>query len=227
MKKIIFILVMVMVAVFAVHSQTGVIRELTGDVELKPAGSSAFIPAVAGNQVAQNTIISTGIKSTAIIEVGSNLIVVRPLTRLSLSEIQSSAGSENLNINLQTGRVRLDVKPPAGTRANTTVQSPAATASVRGTSIDMDTGNVNVLNGAITWGSNNGIKVRVSGGNNNKLKFNGQPYFPVEMALSGYLPSKPVGSGGSGETLGSPGGDASGLFQGAEGSIDVEIGYVH
>ncbi|MDR2730531.1 MAG: FecR domain-containing protein [Treponema sp.] len=50
-----------------------------------------------------------------------------------MTEIQNLTELETLNVNLQTGRVRVDVKPPAGTKASTTVKGPEATASVRGT----------------------------------------------------------------------------------------------
>ena len=123
MKKIILTAFFTAAIAAGLFAQNGVIRELTGEVELKHAGSTAFVPAAAGAQVALNTIVSTGFRSTAIITVGSATITVRPLTRLSLAEIQSSSDSENVNVSLQAGRVRVDVKPPAGTRANLTVQA--------------------------------------------------------------------------------------------------------
>ena len=207
MKKTIFICLISLMTVFAVYSQTGIIREFTGEVELKPSGSSVFIPARAGVEVARDTIVSTGIKSTAVIEIGSSSIVVRPLTRLSLSEIQSSSGSENLNISLQSGRIRVDVKPPAGTRVNATVQSPTATASVRGTEFEMDAQNISVYDGKVAWVGKNNLGVVVTSSTKNKLNIHGIPQYPVDLIDSGLMPSKPSGAGDSGESAGASGGE--------------------
>jgi hypothetical protein len=199
MKKILIAVFLISAAV-VVYSQTGVIREFTGEVELKPVGASAFSPAQVGNQVTQDTIISTGFRSTAVISVGSSLITVRPLTRLSLSEIQSSAGMENLNVNLQTGRIRVDVKPPAGTRVNTTVQSPNATASVRGTVLEMDTNNLSVIEGTVDWEGSDSVIVAVSKGSST-IDSTGSAQDPISISSAGLQPSKPVGTGMSGEIL--------------------------
>jgi len=132
-------------------AQNGVIKELSGTVELKPAGTSDFIPAKAGDPVAKDTIVSTGFKSSALIQMGSSLITARPLTRLSLAELSSSGGTEVINVSLQTGRVRVDVDPPAGTRTSMAVRGPSATASVRGTSFEFDTYSLNVLKGKVAF----------------------------------------------------------------------------
>ncbi|MDR0290095.1 MAG: FecR family protein [Treponema sp.] len=174
-------------------ASAGVIRELTGNVELKPAGASAFVAARSGDQVAQNTIVSTGFKSTAIIEVGSSVIAVRPLTRLSLAEIQSSGGAESLNVDLQTGRVRVDVNPPAGTRANFTVQSPTATASVRGTSFEFDTVKITVNEGKVAFSGASGLSAMVNAGRVNFIGTDREPADISSIMEASLVPSTPVG----------------------------------
>jgi hypothetical protein len=164
MKKALVFMVLLLAIVYGISAQAGTIKELTGDVELKAAGKSTFTTARTGDKVARDTIISTGFKSTAVIEVGSSVITVRPLTRLSLAEIQSSAGTDTLNVSLQTGRVRVDVKPPAGTKANTTVQGPSATASVRGASFDFDTVKLSVNEGKVAFRGASGPATMVNAG---------------------------------------------------------------
>jgi hypothetical protein len=176
MKKTLAFLLMLSAIAYGISAQAtvskenGVIKELTGQVELKLAGKSTFTAAQAGDKVAQDTIISTGFKSTAIIVVGSSVINVRPLTRLSLAEIQSSAGTETLNVSLQTGRVRVDVKPPAGTKANTTVQGPSATASVRGTSFEFDTVKLTVNEGRVAFSGTSGPAAMVNAGETSSVE---------------------------------------------------------
>ena len=58
MKKIICIFLFVLVAAGA-FCQNGVIRELTGEVEIRRAGAADFVRASAGDTVALNTVIST------------------------------------------------------------------------------------------------------------------------------------------------------------------------
>ncbi|MDR1839984.1 MAG: FecR domain-containing protein [Treponema sp.] len=192
MKKVFFTVLMVSAVVFTVYPQFGIIRELSGNVELKTAGSSVFVPAQQGSHVAQDTIVSTGFRSTAIIDVGSSVITVRPLTRLSLSEIQSSSGTENLNVNLQAGRIRVDVKPPAGTRAATTIQSSSSTASARRTTFEMDIFDLDVIEGRVVFNGKDGITVITGGGSSSIITSTGSAKNPNVLTQENMTPPSPV-----------------------------------
>jgi len=195
MKRIFLVVVMVSAIVLGVFGQNGVIREVSGEVEVKRSGAASFTAAKAGDTVARDTVVSTGFKSTAVIAIGSSTITVRPLTRLSLAEIQSASGSENLNVNLQAGRVRVDVKPPSGTKANTTIQSPGATASVRGTTFEFDTVNLTVVEGKVAFGTTSSVvATMVQGGESSFVGADGQPVSPVDVKAAGLLPAPPVGA---------------------------------
>jgi hypothetical protein len=193
MKKAILVIFLIGISL-NVFAQNGVIKEFSGTVELKPAGAAAFVPAAAGAQVRADTVISTGFKSTALVEVGSAVITVRPLTRLTLTEISASQGAETLNMNLQAGRVRVDVNPPAGAKASLSVSSPSATASVRGTSFFFDTMNVRVLEGTVAFKGNRGYTVQVGAGS-----FSGIGAYSIATGAqnngsAGLVPSDPPGS---------------------------------
>jgi hypothetical protein len=176
-------------AAYGIFAQTaGVIRELTGNVELKTAGSPVFIAARAGDEIEMNTIVSTGFKSTAVIETGDTLITVRPLTRLTLAE--------NLNVNLQAGRVKVDANPKAGTKANYTVQSSGATALVQGTSFEFDAHNIKMNEGTAVFRGISGPAAIVKTGGENFIGADGRP---SESAVCSLMPSVPGGGrGGSG-----------------------------
>jgi len=194
MKKILFTAIFITLITSAAFCQSGVIKELTGEVELKKAGTNSFVQANTGDTVAANTIISTGFRSTAIIAVGSSVITVCPLTRLSLAEIQSAENSEKVNVNLQAGRVRVEVKPPAGTKTNLNVQSPSATASVRGTTFEMDTQNLNGIEGKVMLTGNLGAPVIVTGGNSSTSTIDRTVSNPVVNAEQSVHVQQPVGS---------------------------------
>jgi len=172
----------------------GTIREMSGTVEIKTAESSSFVAAKAGDRLAQDTVISTSFKSFAIIDIGSSAITVRPLTRLTLTEIQNSNTHEALNVNLQSGRVRVDVKPPAGKKAVMSVQSPSATASVRGTSFEFDTNNLYVTSGSVSFAGSRGQQIMVNAGTSSRVEGNSKAASPIEIKTSSILPPTPVGA---------------------------------
>ena len=194
MKRFLITVLLITMAAAGVFSQNGTIRELTGEVELKHAGSSNFVAASAGDVISPNTIVSTGFRSTAVITVGNSLITVRPLTRLSFAEIQSAQNDETVNVNLQAGRVRVEVTPPAGTRTNLTVQSPSATASVRGTIFEMDVENMNTVEGKVILTGSSGIGVIVTEGNSSSTKVDGTVTDPATVAAQSTQPQSPPGT---------------------------------
>jgi hypothetical protein len=59
MKRNVLAVVLVLAAA-GVFAQSGVIKEMTGTVEVKGAGTAAFSPAKTGEQVKEDTIVSTG-----------------------------------------------------------------------------------------------------------------------------------------------------------------------
>jgi len=194
MKKLILTVLLITFAITCVFSQNGTIRELTGEVELKHSGASVFVSASAGDTVSANTIVSTGFRSTAVIAIGSSLITVRPLTRLTLAEIQRTENAESVNLNLQAGRIRVDVNPPAGSTANLTVQSPSSTASVRGTSFEMDVNSIRTIEGRIVYSGNTGPAVIVIAGNESRISTGGTPANPPEVTASSIIPAPPAGT---------------------------------
>jgi hypothetical protein len=127
------------------------IREKTGTVELLLPGSRNWRPAREGDPVPAGAVLSTGFKSTAVLLLGNSAIIVRPLTRLSIEEILSRDKTEKVDLKLRTGRIRASVTPPAGGKTDFTVRSPIATASVRGTSFDFDTVNIQVTGGTVVF----------------------------------------------------------------------------
>jgi len=130
---------------------TGIIRETNGTVEIKANASGNWVQARPGDLLRKDTVISTGFRSSAVIAVGNSSLTVRPLTRLSLEELLTQNDSETISINLNTGRVRAEVAPPLGGKTNFSIQSPSATASVRGTEFEMDTVSIQVLSGEVSY----------------------------------------------------------------------------
>jgi len=219
MKKKAIMTVLIILCTGIVFAQTGVITEVSGTVELKRAGSAVFVPARTGDQLAKDTIVSTGFKSTALVTVGSSVITVRPLTRLSLSELSSSAGTETINVSLQTGRVRVDVNPPAGTKTTMAVRAPNATASVRGTNFDFDTRNLEVHHGTVAFQGSKGGTVLVNAGSTSVIQPDGKPADPIETNAAALIPPPPAGVADSGVE------NTGGALMSSTGDVTVELDY--
>ena len=201
------------------HGQARIV-ELSGTVELQAAGAQEWQAASVGDTIGNNTVISTGLRSSALISLGSASLNVGPLTVLTLEELVQGAGSEEANLFLRTGRVRADVTPPAGVQADFTVRSPTTTASVRGTSFSFNGRRLAVHSGGVRLSSNiNGQQVVVSSNQHSYISGRqGRLAMPFEAERAGLRPSLtgladtgprvPAGSGGhagSGEPAGEPG----------------------
>jgi hypothetical protein len=145
-------------------AQDAHIQEFNGTVEIKQPGAAEWKVAVAGEAVQNATMISTGFKSSALIAIGNSTLLVRPLTRLTLEEIQTIEGTESVELYLQSGRVRATVNPPTSGKTNFTVRAPTATASVRGTSFDCDGENLTVDEGRVHVTGKDGSAVYVGAG---------------------------------------------------------------
>jgi len=158
MKRPLIAILMLLCFVSLVFSQKSeaLIQEVSGTVEIKK-GTADWIPAKAGDRIEEAVIISTGFKSMAILSVGSTTLMVRALTRMSVEALLNQDETETINLNLSTGRVRADVKPPAGGKTNVTVQTPMATASVRGTVFELSPSNIKVLEGRVSYLPAHGI----------------------------------------------------------------------
>jgi hypothetical protein len=178
-------------------------REVTGNVEVKASGSTAWAKAAAGDRIEKDTLISTGFKSSAVILLGNSILMVQPVTRLSLEEIVQSQNEERVNLYLQTGKIRAEVKPPVGGTSAFTVRSPVATASVRGTSFEFDTENLRVDEGRVLYALANGRRTQVAGGGTSYVdQTNNTVISPFAAAAELLSPALPPGSGS-----GSPVGD--------------------
>jgi hypothetical protein len=175
------------------QSPRAVIRELRGTVETKAAGSSVWQTAVVGQELERETILSTGFRSEAALDLGSSILRVRPLTCLSLAEITATADADRIEIYLRVGRIRAEVTPPAGGTVDFTIRSPIAVASVRGTSFEFDTVTLMVDEGTVSFSGADNTAVYVAAGQSSSPDpVSGRTAAPVETAAA-RTPPPPAG----------------------------------
>jgi hypothetical protein len=194
MKQFLFLTIFILTGIW-LSAQNAVIEHVTGNVEIMQPGEKTYKNAVSGETIYKETVIMTGFKSFAIIKIGSTTITARPLTHLTLTEIQKMTDVETLDVNLQAGRVRVEVKPPAGTKARTTIIVPSAVASVRGTSFEFDMKNLYVNEGTVSFGGDRGQNILVRAGENSRLDQSGTVTTPKDEKISNLMPPSPVGTG--------------------------------
>jgi hypothetical protein len=170
-----------------------VIRDLRGTVEVKGPGAPGWQAAAVGQELGGDTLVSTGFKSEALLDLGNSTLLVRPLTRLSLGELESAAKGERVELGLRAGRIRAEVKAPVGGKVEFTVRSPIATASVRGTVFEFDTVNLKVEEGTVSFAGADRTAVYVGAGQSSAPDpASGRTAAPVETAAA-LTPPPPAG----------------------------------
>lgn len=187
MKKSLGILILCIAGIFplAAAALTATITEVAGKVECKLPGTD-WKTAKAGDVLPAGSFISTGFKSTAILKTESAMLTVKPVTRLSLEELIKSEGTSKTQMFLMTGRVKAEVTPKDGEKAEFKVKSPTATASVRGTGFEFDGQNLLVEHGAVQFESSAGMGIPqiVASGEVSTVSQTGTVTTPVAIATS-------------------------------------------
>jgi hypothetical protein len=172
------------------QSPRAIVREIRGTVEVKAPGSSVWQAAAVGQELEEETVVSTGFKSTVLIAVENSFLLVKPLSRLSLRELRASSGGEQISVQLQAGRTRADIKPPAGRKTEFIMRSSIATASVRGTAFDFDTVNLRVEEGTVSFSGADNTAVYVEAGQiSTPDPVSGRAATPVEIAAGQAAPA--------------------------------------
>ena len=185
MKRYLGILLLCMAGIFsaAAANLTATVTEIAGKVECKHPGKD-WKAAKVGDVLPAGSLISTGFKSTAILKTESAVLTVKPVTRLSLEELIKSEGTTKTQMFLMAGRVKAEVTPKEGEKAEFKVKSPTATASVRGTGFEFVGYNLFVDHGAVQFESGIGIGIpkMVASGEFSTLSQVGTVTAPVAVA---------------------------------------------
>jgi len=151
MKKIGTLLAILLLAGSLAFAQTQArVRTVTGKVEILGA-QQAWVPVKAGMSLGLGTTISTGFNSTAVLELGSSVLQVKPLTRLRLNELVAREGTVTTDLFLQVGKIRAEVKSAEGLAQDFKVKSPISTAAVRGTGFEYDGYELYVFEGTVIY----------------------------------------------------------------------------
>lgn len=197
------VLIIIIFSVFGtVHlsAQNAIVREVVGKVELRESGSG-WTAAYSGLSVSRGTTISAGFNSAAVLDLGTSVVHVKALTRMTLRELIQQGGTARTDLYLDVGRVRADVRTTEGVRHDFTIRSPVSTASVRGTVIEGDGEEWLTESGTMVVSNNAGQSVTVSAGQETLITGNDAPVSPrdsFEVGASVSIQTNPTEGGGGG-----------------------------
>jgi hypothetical protein len=136
------------VAATSLFSQITVI-EVDGVVEAKSNGSWQAV--AAGDELDGGSVIATGFRSQAVLEIGSSRVTVEPLSEVRVSDLTVEGDTEQTSLSLPFGRIRAEVNKnsEAARSLDFRVQSPVSTAAVRGTTFVYDGIELVVIDGRV------------------------------------------------------------------------------
>ncbi|WP_052078887.1 FecR family protein [Spirochaeta lutea] len=149
MKKLVLLVMLAgLLAGAPLFAQEGQLTDVTGKVEVR-GQDGAWRPVSNGTVVALSDTISTGFNSSATLKLGSNNVLIKPLTRMVLDEYVEREGAVSTSLHLRVGSVRASVDSSRNIDQKFEVTSPYSTASVRGTEFDFNGLNLQVLAGIV------------------------------------------------------------------------------
>lgn len=109
-----------------------------------------------GDPVTSGTMISTGFKSEATVKLGASVLSVRPLTRMTLTQLVEKEDVVDTEVYLEIGNVKAEVNSLNNKKNGFKVKSPVATASVRGTVFEVGEQGLVVYRGSVEYSTPTG-----------------------------------------------------------------------
>jgi hypothetical protein len=140
------------------------ITDITGKVEIRPAGVDRWQRASTGEQIELDTTISTGFNATAVLDLGGSILEVRPLTRMTVTTLLREEDTVTTDVFLKVGKVKAEVETAKGVTHDFSLRTSTMTASVRGTEFIVDEFTVECRDGEVLVRFASGREIRISGG---------------------------------------------------------------
>lgn len=153
MKKIFnkFVLIGALFCILSAYAfaDNATVTAVKGKVEVSH-GDDNWVALKVGDTVGESDIVSTGFQSEAKIKYNGSIMLMGALTRVTLSQLSSTATKDNVDVFLNTGAVRSKVTHTADKKIDYKVRSQVAVASVRGTEYTVfANGTVECFSGAV------------------------------------------------------------------------------
>ena len=182
MKKIIILITTLILCLSYITGQEVIVKEVSGRVEFQIPGGR-WNAVEKGIEIPVAATISTGFQSRAVLESPRSTIIVQPLTRLTIDELQSRGSSSQTSFSLRTGRISAVIKKNEDEPTRFQVKSPIATAAVRGTEFSFNGFQLTVEEGLVAFSSAGGRVITVPLGASTEMKEDGVPVEVIDSIL--------------------------------------------
>jgi len=130
-------------------SETAVLKNISGKVEVLRDGSTTWQKAKEGMVIELSDSISTGFGASATLDLGTSKVALKPLSRMTVDMVLETKTKVSTSLYLQVGAVKAEVDSKRGIEQSFQVQSPFSTASVRGTVFEFDGKRLDVKEGTV------------------------------------------------------------------------------
>ncbi|TFG64926.1 MAG: hypothetical protein E4H36_01545, partial [Spirochaetales bacterium] len=137
MKRLLLGLLLSFFLLVPLFSQEASIQQLSGKVEVKAPGGNWAV-ASQGQRIAKGTTLSTSFGASAVLNIGSSVVNVKQLTRMTLEELIQQQGTQTTSLKLDIGSIKAKVQTAEGINHDFTLRTSTSTAAVRGTEFDFD-----------------------------------------------------------------------------------------
>lgn len=112
-----------------------VVVSSTGKVEVQ--NGAQWVPVKEGDVLKKGSVVQTGFKSELVLKVKESNMKISQLTRMVIENLSAGSDKDDTRIFIDTGSVRSEVNRSGARKVGFTVRSPVATASVRGTIVNL------------------------------------------------------------------------------------------
>ncbi len=162
-KTSLLTIVVICIMCLPVFALSGTVVSIAGKVEVQ--ADSGWIALKPGDAVESGKVISTGFRSQAVIQIAGSSVVVNQLSRVTLEQLTETDDAHSSEVFIDLGSISADVQASQNKRVGFVVNTPVATASVRGTQLDMGYSTIRVGRGLVVFMGKRGKEVSVRGGN--------------------------------------------------------------
>ena len=177
-----------------------------GTVEVQLPGEQAWNDLQEGQIIELDSRVGTSFDSSVELAVGETATVTAgQLTRVRVTDLIEEEGLERSDIELEIGRIEGEVQRTADRDAEFNLNSPVATASVRGTRFDFDGERLQVAEGVVAISNQLGQEVLVAATEESSTDGTAFPVTPPQERTRRRRVSART-SGGSGFVVRGPGG---------------------
>jgi hypothetical protein len=168
MKRSMLLSVFVLTAILFTVTARAAIQVVSTKGEAAFLSGTQWKPLVKGQTIAEGTKISTGINSSAVLNIDGSLVTMKPLTSIKIYRNSVNSSTKETSLGLQYGTVQAKVDKVSKVRTKFNIATPVATSSVRGTEEIVSFGptsgmKVDVVEGAIQAHNAQGASNAISG----------------------------------------------------------------